>query len=137
MNQLVARFTDGRMVKGTTLDFSRAKDVFHVTVAAAPENPPCDETPTVAVHTADLKALFFVKDLTGDPQHVEKKDLDSAPTPGGRRIKAAFADGEVLLGTTTSYQPGLLGFFLVPADPDSNIVRAYVVAAATQVVCLL
>jgi hypothetical protein len=137
MNQLVARFTDGRMVKGTTLDFSPAKELFHVVAADAPVTSPAEEVPTLAIRTDDLKALFFVKDLAGDPQHVERQDFDGPPPAGGRRVKAAFTDGEVLFGTTTSYQPGLPGFFLVPADPESNIVRCYVVAAATQEISLL
>ena len=41
-------------------------------------------------------------------------------------------DGEVLVGTTTGYQPGRPGFFLVPADGDANIERCYVVTAATK-----
>jgi len=36
------------------------------------------------------------------------------------------------VGATTGYQPGRPGFFLVPADAESNIERCYVVAAATQ-----
>jgi hypothetical protein len=58
---------------------------------------------------------------------------DGAARPGaGRRIKVAFKDGEVLVGTTQGYQPGRPGFFLVPADPSSNIERCYVLSAATQ-----
>ena len=36
MNKIVARFADGRIVKGMTADFSPAKDLFHVSVANAP-----------------------------------------------------------------------------------------------------
>jgi hypothetical protein len=32
MNKVVARFTDGRIVKGTTVDFVPTKDRFHVSV---------------------------------------------------------------------------------------------------------
>lgn len=49
----------------------------------------------------------------------------------------AFKDGEVLVGTTTGYQPGRPGFFLEPADTTSNIERCYVVAAATLDVSFL
>ena len=45
-----------------------------------------------------------------------------------------FSDGEVLVGTTTGYQPGRPGFFLEPADPESNIERAYIITAATRAV---
>ena len=133
MNKLVARFVDGRMVKGATLDFSPAKDVFHVAVAT----PAAERTTPTTIYTRELKALFFVKDLAGDPDHVEKKEFHSAPPPGGRRIRAAFRDGEVLVGTTTSYQPGLPGFYLTPADAESNNERCYVVATATRDVSFL
>ena len=132
MNKVVARFADGRTVKGMTADFSPAKDLFHVTADAAPVG-----TTPVKIHTKDLKALFFVKALAGDPQHVEKKEFDPARPPAGRRIRVAFKDGEVLVGTTTGYQPGRPGFFLVPADAKSNIERCYVVAAATQEISFL
>jgi len=132
MNNVVARLADGRMVKGMTADFSPAKDRFHVTAAAAPVG-----TTSVEIHTKDLKALFFVKDLAGDPQHVEKKAFDPARPPAGRRIRVEFKDGEVLVGTTTGYQPGRPGFFLVPADAESNVERCYVVAAATREISFL
>jgi hypothetical protein len=127
MNKVVARFADGRMLKGMTADFFPGKDVFHVAAAEAP----LGATP-VEVRTKDLKALFFVKDLVGDPQRVEKKEFDPAHPRAGRRIRVAFKDGEILLGTTTGYQPGRPGFFLEPADPESNIERCYVVVEAAE-----
>ena len=47
------------------------------------------------------------------------------------RIAFTEADGETLVGTTTGYQAGRPGFFLVPADDGSNIERCFVVTAAT------
>jgi len=55
-----------------------------------------------------------------------------AHPPAGRRIRAAFKDGEVLVGTTTGYQSNRPGFFIVPADAGSNNERCYVVSAATK-----
>ena len=48
-----------------------------------------------------------------------------------------FADGEVLVGTTQGYQPNRPGFFLEPADSDSNIERCYAMAAAVQQVSFI
>jgi hypothetical protein len=127
MNKVVARFADGRVVKGTTADFFPAKDLFHVSVGTAPAG-----TKPVEIHTKDLKALFFVKDFAGEPQHVERNEFDPSRPPAGRRIRVVFKDGEVLVGTTTGYQPGRPGFFLVPADASSNNERCYVVAASTR-----
>ena len=57
--------------------------------------------------------------------------------PVGRRIKVAFRDGEVLVGTTTGYQPGRPGFFLVSADVDSNNERCFVVTTAAREISFL
>ena len=127
MNRVVARFSDGRMIKGVTTDFVPAKDRFHVSEAlAAPGVKP------VEVQTKELKALFFVKDLAGNPQQADRKDFDLAHPVVGRRIRVEFNDGEVLVGTTQGYQPGRPGFFLLPADAGSNIERCYVVSAAAH-----
>jgi len=48
-----------------------------------------------------------------------------------------FKDGEVLMGTTTGYQPGRSGFFIVPADSGSNNERCYIVTAATKEVSII
>ena len=132
MNKIVARFADGRIVKGMTADFSQAKDLFHVSVANAPV-----KADPVEIHTKDLKALFFVKDLAGDPQYLDRNEFDPSHPPAGRRIKVVFSDGEVLIGTTTGYQRGRPGFFLEPADDGSNNERCYIVAAAAHEISFL
>lgn len=126
-NMVVARFTDGRIVKGVTSDFSPAKDNFHITPANAPAGTNPEE-----IYTKDLKALFFVKDYAGNPKRPDKKYFDPAHPQAGRKIKVVFKDGEILIGTTQGYQPGRPGFFLIPADADSNIERCYVVSASAQ-----
>ena len=89
------------------------------------------------INTNDFKALFFVKDFTGDRKYVERNEFDPSSPPAGRRIRVVFRDGEVLVGTTTGYQPKRPGFFIVPADASSNIERCYVVAVATREVSFL
>jgi len=127
MNKVVARLADGRLVKGVTLDFAPDKSQFHVGAVTLSD----DELP-VTVRTAHLKALFFVKDLDGDPHHVERNEFLPGTAPDGRRVAAQFMDGEVLVGTTKDYAPEAAGFFLVPADPESNIQRCFVPASATR-----
>ena len=131
MNKIVARYADGRMVKGTTVDFFPTKDLFHVSIADA------DGTRLVEVSLKELKALFFVRDFSGNPDHTPKNEFDpTKPTPG-RKLKVVFKDGEVLVGTTTGYQPGRPGFFIVPADTSANTERCYVVTASTQEVSFI
>ena len=134
MNKVVARFRDGRLVKGSTSDFVPTKESFHVAAAdAAPGTKP------QLVHVKDLKAIFFVKDFTGRPDYTPTNAFESDRTPAAsRKIKVVFADGEVIVGTTQGYQPSRPGFFMVPADAASNnIDRCYVVSAATSDVTLL
>jgi len=132
VNKVVVRFTDGRIIKGTTADFLPAKEIFHVNVSTEPVG-----AKPLEVNKSELKALFFVKDFEGDSKHVEANEFDPGHPPAGRRIKVLFKDGEVLVGTTTGYQPGRPGFFLVPADDNSNVERCYIVTAATAEVKFL
>ena len=132
VNKVVARFADGHMIKGTTADFFPGKDLFHVSVF----NAPAEEKP-VEISTKDMKALFFVKDFLGDPQYVNRKEFDPTHPTIGRKIRVEFKDGEVLVGTTTGYQSGRPGFFLIPVDSSSNNERCYVVVAATKEISLL
>jgi hypothetical protein len=126
MNQIVARFTDGSLTKGFTSDFLPNKDLFHLTPAdAGPGAKPLE------VRLTGLKAVFFVKDFAGDPHYQDRQDFDAYRIGAGRKLRVRFRDGEVLVGTTQGYLPGRPGFFLIPADPKSNIERCYVVTAAT------
>lgn len=126
-NKVVARYQDGRVLKGFASDFLPNKDMFHLTLADAPPG-----TKPVEVQTAELKAVFFVKDFGGDPQYKDSEDFDLSKPVFGRKIKVLFSDGELLVGTTQGYQPGRAGFFVTPADPRSNIERCYVVSAAAH-----
>ena len=132
MNKAVARFRDGRLVKGSTSDFVPAKELFHVAEAEAPRG-----SKPVPVHVKDLKAVFFVKDFTGRPDYNPTNEFEGDRTPPGRKIRVVFQDGETIVGTTQGYQPGRPGFFMVPADSAANIERCYVVAAFTSEVTLL
>jgi hypothetical protein len=132
VNRIVARFADGRMIKGSTSDFVATKDAFHVVASDAPPG-----SKPLLVQIKDLKAVFFVKDFAGRPQHQARQEFDPARPVAGRKIKVTFKDGEVLIGTTQGYQPSRPGFFITPADQDSNTERCFVVAASAQEITLL
>jgi hypothetical protein len=127
MNRIVARYQDGHVLKGVTNDFLPAKDRFHVLPADSPAG-----TKPAEVIVAELKALFFVKDFTGHPDHKRSQEFDPRKPVNGRKLKVTFKDGEIMVGTTQGYQPGRPGFFLVPADLEGNNERCFVVAAATS-----
>jgi hypothetical protein len=125
-NRIVIRRVDGVVLKGFTTDFLPTKDVFHLSANGQPGAKPLE------VRVAELKAIFFVRDLRGNPTYVDRKDFDPSHPAVGRKIRVVFKDGELLIGTTQGYQPGRPGFFVVPADPHSNNERCFVVSAAVQ-----
>jgi hypothetical protein len=127
-NKVVARFRDGRTLKGFTVDFLPTKPTFHLTSAGPPP-----QSKSVVVRLADLKAVFFVKDLAGRPQpHSDRQEFDPGKPVVGRKIRVVFKDQEILLGTTQGYDPSRSGFFVMPADTEANNERVFVVTAATQ-----
>jgi hypothetical protein len=126
-NKVVARFADGRTVKGTTMDFHPDKNVFHVIEAGN-----AGYAPPIPIHMRELKAVFFVKDLVGDPHRSKTVEPGPGRPAAGRTIKVVFSDGEVLVGTTADFHHGRPGFFVEPIDPSVNEQRCYVLAAATR-----
>jgi hypothetical protein len=125
-NKVVARYSDGRLLKGSTQNFLPNRPGFHVL--------PADGSAAVEVRAEQLKALFFVRDLAGDPR---RRDLPgflaaSGEAAHGKKIAVRFADGELLCGYSLAYQPGRGGFFVCPADAAGNNLRIYVVTSATE-----
>jgi hypothetical protein len=117
-NRVVAHFTNGTVLKGQTWDFAPSRPTFHLTLTAGGRQIP--------VSLTDLKAVFFVKDFEGDSNYVHKWNLDCDVVPG-KKLMVTFEDGEVLFGTTQGYHPEDTGFFLYPADPDSNNLRVFII----------
>jgi hypothetical protein len=132
-NKIVARFQDGRVLKGFTGDFLPTKPTLHLTPADASA-----QSKPVVVRLADLKAIFFVKDFAGRPQpHSDRQEFDPGKPFPGRKIRVVFKDQEILLGTTQGYDPSRSGFFVIPADTEANNERVFVVTAATQQVSFM
>jgi len=125
-NLVVARYLDGRVLKGVTNDFSPNRPGFHVEVDGTNE--------VVELRCRQLKALFFVKTFAGDPARQDVKGFLQGPaeTSQGRKIAVRFRDGEFMCGYTLSWSPDREGFFLFPADVDSNNQRIYVVSSAAD-----
>ena len=126
-SKIVARYRDGRTLKGTTQNFFPNKPNFHVNRQGG--TGPGD---LVEVKIEDLKAIFFVRDFTGNKKHVERKKLAMGDRPQGRMMEVTCKDGEVIVGTTSGYEPKRPGFFLFPIDSSANNARVYVVASAVR-----
>ena len=124
--KVVVRYSDGRLIKGSTQDFYPNKERFHLIPA---DNPPGR---AIEVSMNDLKAIFMVRDFIGDPLYKERKKYIEGEKPSGRKVEIIFKDGEVLVGSTLGYDPKRQGFFIFPADPKSNSIRVYVVSSAVE-----
>jgi hypothetical protein len=125
--KVVARYVDGRLVKGYTFDFGPAQPRFHIF------SEPTASGTSIQVFLRDLKALFFVRDLVGNPTRQDRRDLPPG-NPTGGHVEVRFRDGEVIVGTVEGSVTNSPGFFLVPADSCSNNLRIYVLTAATRAV---
>jgi hypothetical protein len=123
--RVVARFQDGRVLKGTTQDFAPHKSRFHLFLDGDESSKPLD------VPVGALKALFFVKTWVGDAKRIDDNTFARA-TGQGRRLLVTFADGEVMAGFTMGYAADKPGFFLIPADPNANNARVFVVKGAIK-----
>ncbi len=124
--KVVARYLNGKMSKGYTLDFFPNKDRFHVTPADQSSVTPTE----ILVH--HLKAVFVVRDFNGNSQYVERKGFKEGENPYGTLLEVTFVDGEVLVGSCSSFDLKRQGFFISPADPESNNVRVFVVCSALK-----
>ena len=119
MVPVVARYRDGRLVKGTTINFS--PDAWHCHVQ--PPGEPYGEGTRVDFH--HLKALFFVHSLEGNPYHEKARDAQ----PKARfaePVRVRFQDGEEITGLAHLYQHEP-GFFIYPADPEGNNERIFAI----------
>ena len=129
-NRVVVACMDGERRKGFVFNFSALRDSFRLFPEA---NSP--QSAGVDLDLRDVKAIFFVKDFSGNRER--KDSYASMDGAHGRRIEVTCRDGEQILGTTEAYNPKKLGFFMFPADRDSNNVRIFVVNANVSAVKVL
>jgi hypothetical protein len=122
-NEVVAHYMGGRLVKGTSLNVGPDRPTCHIRTA---------EQGTIEVKLAELKALFFVRDLVGDAKRKDGMTVDpnDARVRGAHPIDLQFTDGERVVGLTVRYPPMSPFFFVMPADAGSNNIRILVNRAA-------
>jgi hypothetical protein len=120
MNRAVVACLNGQRLKGYIFNFSATKESFRLFPAE-----PAQEKSGSDILIKNLKAIFFVKDLEGDPENSETRGEDRPIH--GRKIVVTFNDGEELSGTTEAYSPQKLGFFMFPVGKNSNNLRVFVI----------
>ena len=125
--KIIARYLDGKMIKGFTQDFSPNKPAFHIFPLDAPNE-------SAEILLKELKAVFFVRDFAGRPEYDERKHFTPEDRPSGRIVEVTFIDGEVMVGSTVAYDPKRPGFFIFPADPQGNNARVFALSKAVRTV---
>jgi len=138
--RIVARFNDGRVLKGYTRDFTAESDFFLL-----------DEIGSGKEHriaVADLKAVFFIKSFEGNKEYRERKAF-GVSAHDGHKVYIKFSDQESLVGFVEGEIPWEKGFFvsrdggrakgfyLIPVDRDSNNVKVFVVGTSVEDVTIM
>jgi len=120
-------FKDGNIKKGYTLDFNPNNPAFHLN-----ENiNESSHNQAISLNMKEIKAVLFVKTFEGK-KYTERKEFNKSDHVQGRRVVVTFVNGEVVQGSTMSYDPNRLGFFLIPVDPASNNIRIFVISDALK-----
>jgi len=126
---VVARYRSGRIVKGHAKNFHPNHPTFRI------KTPEGEEA---KIKTGELKAVFFVKELSGNKDHRKSRHF-TMRLPADAKVKqiaVLFKDGEVMTGYIESYTPLGKGFFVVPSDKKGNNLRAFVLADAVNHVAI-
>ena len=85
--KIVARFLDGRVVKGTSLNFSPTRRLFSLNVVGgSPDDEP------LSISLAQLKAVFFVRDFGGNAQYNDRKEFKS-----GRSVAPSQSPSQMVM----------------------------------------
>ena len=125
--RVVVRYVNGTVAKGFMQNFSPNKDFFYLTPADKPAGQPFQ------ISVKRLKAVFVVRDFRGNPRFEERNFYMEEENPSGLKLEVTFADGEVMVGSTLlNYDPKRQGNFIIPADPNSNNIRVFVVSCAVK-----
>lgn len=124
-NLIVARYADGRTVKGSCLDVAPNRPACHIRSS--------DGTMTKVI-LKDLKALYFVKSLDGDSARVDASGIapDDPRLRGSQLVEVRFRDGESVVGLAVRYPPNQPFFFLAPVDASGNNLRILVNQAEVE-----
>lgn len=138
--KIVARFRDGRLVKGYVRGFSIESDTVILNDQKTLQE--------ILVPITELKAIFFVKNFGGTSKYVERKAFGIRKNPG-KKVFIKFSDNETLVGFIEGEVPWdkgfslaklgnkVKGFFFTPVDEDSNNNKVFVVAGAIQDITII
>ncbi|MCX7943477.1 MAG: FHA domain-containing protein [Deltaproteobacteria bacterium] len=114
--RIVIRYFSGRIIKRIINDINIGIEKFTI------RNALTNQFESFTMN--DLKAIFWVKNLIGDPSRVDRQGFIKEADPSNMFLE--FKDGECQWGSHTGYSPRSSGFFFYPHDPDSNNIKCYI-----------
>jgi len=124
LGKLVAvRFRDKTLLKGRTVDFRPNREFFHLKEEGA--------AAAARVPMEDLKGVFFLKTPGRSPDCADRRSFEERAGIE-KKVWIQFSDGESLAGWSNSFGSQKKGFYVFPADPDSNLEKAYVFRSAVD-----
>ena len=124
-DKVVAHFKDGKTQRGFTQDFRPDVDRFHLLPSEGGGIP-------TTIRLVDLKALFYVKDYGAMRRQVDRAKRFGGTPPKGQKTIVEFKDGEKIWGYAEEYAADSLGFYFVPADPQENNTRIFIVNSSVK-----
>ena|SRR5579859_3460921 len=124
-HKVVAHYKNGETRRGYTQDFRPDADSFHLLPSDGGGIP-------LMVKVEDLKALFYVKDYGAMRRQSERAKRFGVEAPSGQKIVVEFKDGEKLWGIAEQYSSMSRGFYFLPASPDENNTRIFIVNSSVK-----
>ncbi len=120
-DKIVIRQKDRTLLKGKSINFNIKKSFFKMRLLSGEQT---------IVQIEDLKAIFIVKDHTGNKDYTYSYADDLIWYI--IKIRIVFNDGEVMIGYVPSHINGDQGFFVTPADLKGNNKSVYVVKSSIK-----
>jgi hypothetical protein len=124
-DKVVAHFKDGKTARGFTQDFRPDAESFHLLPSEGGGIP-------TRIRLEDLKALFYVKDWGAMRRQVERAKRFGSGQPQGQKTVVEFRDGERIWGYAEEYSSNSRGFYFIPADPQENNTRIFIVNSSVK-----
>jgi len=125
----VIKYKNGKIVKGWVENFNPNRNILFI----YPLKEYSDRD-KIDIRLNELKAVFFVKDFVGNRDYEKVRTFEGHNwvTPTQKRIIVHFKDGEKIYGTSYSYNPTKIGFFIYPVDRIDNSIRIFAVNSAVE-----
>jgi hypothetical protein len=126
-DKLVAHHKDAQINKGFSIDLDPARDSFYLVRREG------EIATSRQIRLEELKALFHVKTWGREDRH-RGREPGFPPREAGRPAEPSyvktvleFYDGEKIFCYSRDYEPTRQGFYVLPADPEDNNRKIYVV----------